>query len=277
MNEGPDFTDEVTDVAKATQEVGKAIGNPISLLLGPSARVLGEHWAERLRAKISQKEQENLEEHIRSARPQLPDPSLIDITPTKIGALLEWTDQAKIITSTKTSNLASAWQLALADLLRDDFDLLTALPNIDEAALNQFVNGKRLDRIHVNTLKKVGFIDSSSSVVENYILALAFAGFMNVIILFYDMLAYESWTLSHFFARMLGLEHSFDTPLYFMFSPSIVFFLIGLLLTSKYFPNNDEKSKVYLTTHKGKIIINKLRGNPPNSEKVNIFFFIRDQ
>jgi len=170
MNEEQSFTDEVTHTAIAAQEVGKAVGNPLYILLGPSAKVLGEHWANKLQSKISSKEKQNLEHHIAEANAILPSPEAMEITPTKIGALLEWTNSAKRVSFAEESKVSYAWQLALADLLKDDFDLLSALPDMDEETLTAFLDRHKLNRDCALKLKRMGLIHNETNREINFAL-----------------------------------------------------------------------------------------------------------
>ena len=79
------------------RSVDKALGNPIKELLEPSAKILGEHWAQKLSHWLTPKETESVESHVEEARRFLTDNRLVEPTPRQIGALIEWTDYAKSI------------------------------------------------------------------------------------------------------------------------------------------------------------------------------------
>ncbi|MEP0190111.1 MAG: hypothetical protein ABJE00_06830, partial [Erythrobacter sp.] len=67
MIDGSDWSDEVAGTAKAAQEVDKAMGQPMALLLGPTFKLIGEHWGKKTEAYLNAKQAENIEDKIEGA------------------------------------------------------------------------------------------------------------------------------------------------------------------------------------------------------------------
>ena len=153
-----DILEEAADAAKTAQEFGK-IG-ALNLLLGPSAKVLGEHWAKKISAKISEVEQKNLQDHLQATQDLRIDPEIIEVSPQKVGALIEWTVSAKKINQLEAPDLAKAWQKALVELLRDNYELLSSLTKMNERVLEHFKRGGEIPPSSFDELKEIGLMDS---------------------------------------------------------------------------------------------------------------------
>ncbi|MEP3945256.1 hypothetical protein [Ascidiaceihabitans sp.] len=160
MNDEPDLTDEITESAKAAQEVGKVVGNPLSLLLGPAAKVLGEHWAKSLQTRLTIKETSNVRAIIESAQPDLPNPGEVEFSPQKFAALLEWTDFAKSLETETSPKLAEAWRLALIDLLNENFELVSNISKFDEKDFERFKTGDLVNHSCIEKFERLGLITS---------------------------------------------------------------------------------------------------------------------
>lgn len=148
------IADEVTDAAKAVQAIGKI--NVVSLLFGPSAKIIGEHWAKKLENRLTAEETENVEAHLDAVKNKLPPPDDVEYSPTLAGALLEWTDAVKSIDPQPGSVVSEAWRSALVQAFEGNLELLKVLPLLDEPVLALLRNGGYADAKSEDVLTKNG-------------------------------------------------------------------------------------------------------------------------
>lgn len=165
MQDDIDFSGEVSEVAKAAQETDKALGGPISLLLGPSFKLIGEHWGKKTEAWLSPKQVANLEETITKAEKTF-DPQR-EVSPRQIGALIEWTHRARNVEPSSAPNLSLAWSKALDDILEANFSLLDKLANVEEGDINVLLNGGTLEVSQLDKLSELGLL-RCNSVTNSY-------------------------------------------------------------------------------------------------------------
>ena len=86
-----------------------------------------------------------------------------EISPRQFGALLEWTDSAKLINSTADPQLSSAWAAALVNVFDHNYALLDALEDLDEETYIAFVSGESsLTNAQIDILEKAGLVASAT-------------------------------------------------------------------------------------------------------------------
>lgn len=145
---------EVTSVAKAAQEVGKV--GVLAQLFGPSAKLLGEHWAQKLENYLTPEEEENVEAHLDAVSGKLPDPDDVQFSPTLAGALIEWTDGVRSIDPNVDVDRSEAWQDALRSAFEGDYSLISILPNLSDTDIRLLKNGGSATRDQINLYIKSG-------------------------------------------------------------------------------------------------------------------------
>ena len=144
MEDDHDLTASIEDAARTSGAVNKALGNPIALLLGPSAKLIGERWGEKTEAWLTRKQKENIEAKIERAEAERPVSLGPNTTPRQIGAMIEWTHFAKDIDETVQPTLALLWSKALVDITQSNFVLLDALSDMKESEIKKFMRGGTL-------------------------------------------------------------------------------------------------------------------------------------
>lgn len=158
MNDQPDISDEVSETAKAVQDVDKALGNPISLVLGPSAKLIGEHLGRKTAAWLSPKQTENVRQAIAEAEQTRQIEFTDDITPRQIGALIEWTGYVKDVDRDQQPLLTQAWSQALEDISRQNYVLIDALSKLEEEQIDRFLSGGTISEEHAEYFSRIGMM-----------------------------------------------------------------------------------------------------------------------
>lgn len=146
--------ENISDTSKVAQELQK--GFFLNDLLGPVARVIGSRWADRLTTYYSQKDRETLERHLEKAKPLLPPPEDVVVTPGLIGSLIEWAEGARKIDPIEDSEISKAWYHALKGIFEGETALLSLLKNIPASALIAFINGGKISAEAYETLVSFG-------------------------------------------------------------------------------------------------------------------------
>ncbi|MCG7518850.1 hypothetical protein [Ruegeria sp. Ofav3-42] len=133
-NENPSSDDATDPIATVSDTVGKVAKSGVwDKLLGPTAEILGEELARRVKARLNGKQLRNLEEiSALSEQPKLLEAPSTTVTPTQVGALVDWIDGAKDINTVTEPALAKAWSKALNEIKRQEYTLVSSLPRFDD-------------------------------------------------------------------------------------------------------------------------------------------------
>lgn len=169
MTAEDDFVEEISDAAIATQEVGKAIGKPFELLFAPSAKVLGQHWAEMLEARLNKSQKDKVEKIIDGA---FVEGDVIEIqNPPKastVGALIDWIEAAKNLDITTNPNLTTAYQIGLAETLKGNIRTLSKIENLNENDISILIDPVRTDdREVLRNLAEAELIEISEEILSS--------------------------------------------------------------------------------------------------------------
>lgn len=164
MSDEKDISAETSETAKAVQDVDKALGSPLSLLLGPTFKLIGEHWGKKADAYLNPKQVENLEEKITIAKEGGPLLLGNETKPRQIAALMEWTDAAHDVDGTTKPQLSKAWARALRDISEQNYTLLDSLAKLDEDDVNLLRSGGALTKDQFLKLQKIGVLERPKSI-----------------------------------------------------------------------------------------------------------------
>lgn len=141
-SEGNDMLGPVTAVANAAQKAGL-----IKDLLGPSAKVLGNHWGKRTQEYVDGLEarrQKNVTEHYeRVKKVGKVEPPRNGPTERQFTAILEWTHQAQTVDPEEEPELAAMWQSLLSDIYKNDpysEEIQAVLKNMTRGDARTFLN-----------------------------------------------------------------------------------------------------------------------------------------
>ncbi|MEO9630704.1 MAG: hypothetical protein ABJG14_09730 [Sulfitobacter sp.] len=159
MIDGSDWSDEVAGTAKAAQEVDKAMGQPMALLLGPTFKLIGEHWGKKTEAYLNAKQAENIEDKIEGALEAGPILLGNKASPRQIAALVEWTDAARDVDRIENPELSKAWSQALRDISEQNYTLLDALAKLSEADIEILKAGGTLTQNQLKKFTNLGLIE----------------------------------------------------------------------------------------------------------------------
>ncbi|WP_281856127.1 hypothetical protein [Litoreibacter halocynthiae] len=159
MTDNNDFSDEVSESAKAAQDVDKALGSPMALLLGPTFKLIGEHWGKKTDAFLNPKQIENLENKIAIAQERGPLLLGNDTKPRQIAALIEWTDAAHDVDGDQKPQLSQAWGKALRDITEQNYILLDSLAKLDEGDITILKEGGVLSKEQLENFTTIGLIE----------------------------------------------------------------------------------------------------------------------
>lgn len=253
--ENEDGRDILDDAERAGTALGKlgAFGT-VNLLFGPSAKVLGEHWAERLNAKIDAKQKSNLDQLIHEASPQLPQTEAIEISPSKVGALLEWTHNAKDVEREKSPQLYEAWKQALVDLASDSFELVSVLSDLNEVEINQLIEGGEIDCKSFQKFKKSGFLNAEETTKGYH---------QRAILEILDAMAPSSSVVG--FGSLIYFNELHW--IFYLFIPILFYVSVQSLFEKKIGPKIFGKTQIASLTIKGQYVISRL-GHPTPTEYI---------
>lgn len=151
--------EDVSSTAKAAQNVDKALGSPLSLLLGPSFKLVGAHLGKKTEAWLNSKQQENVVRKVSTLQAGGSLDFGEEPTPRQIGALIEWTHAAKDVDDRTQATLAGAWVKALRDIAGQNYVLLDALHSFNEQELAVFLSGGELSADQVDDFAKIGLLE----------------------------------------------------------------------------------------------------------------------
>ena len=168
---------EDTDaIVSVVGKANKAAGNPIGLLLGPVAKVFGNHLASKAQAYLDKKQQKNLDQKVENVLAARGGVLLDDPTPTQFGALIEWSDAAKNCDETLEPNLAKAWELALNQVLDQNYDTMRALTQISERQILLLSKGGEVSNEDFWTFAESGIIEPARHMKESSFVQLIAVG-----------------------------------------------------------------------------------------------------
>lgn len=167
MVEENDLTKEVVDSSKALQEADKALGRPMSLLLGPSFKLIGEHWGKKTENWLNRQQVENVKKKIDSAAKDGNLDLGNESTPRQIGALIEWTHLASDVDEDEQPLLSIAWTSALVDISKNQYGLLDTLSRLDEETIELVVSGGEISRESERKLVDCGIIRTRNKIVPS--------------------------------------------------------------------------------------------------------------
>ncbi|MEM9058971.1 MAG: hypothetical protein AAGD13_00790 [Pseudomonadota bacterium] len=247
------ITDQVTDVAGAVQEVGKAAqevgkAGPWSLLLGPSFKLIGEHWGEKVQAWLKPEEVANIEGHMDAVRNRLPPPGETELSPSLAAALMQWQDGVKGIEAKRTDAEAEAWREALVKAFEGNLELLHIMPQLDM----DMVHALRHADLSITSARKdlieIGLVtEEEDDYMSEWPVICALGGLIGFIIL---------GILSIFIVSELIKSAIFTISMALIVSTVVIEFIFR-----KFFrPNN---VKLYRFTKKGEYLSHLLGRNEP--------------
>jgi hypothetical protein len=265
MTSESDISDEVSETAKAVQDVDKALGSPMSLLLGPTFKLIGEHWGKKTDSYLNPKQVENLEEKIAIA--QQDGPLLLgnDTSPRQVAGLIEWTDAARTIDSKTEPLLSAAWILALKDISKKNYLLLDALSKLDESDLHTLQERDTFTRLEVAKFTELGLIEP----IDNVRKGAAKREFVRLILFGLLMAPLIALGYGAVQSELLGI--SAVLGLFFFVSFSILLtIMLFLSLMSGYFLWKRGVKGIY-TVKKTKLFIDLLKALNLNEQKLFSF------